>query len=123
MNFGWPLYEGIGNDTTSYAGLPAFNLEAPNPLFPSACSQRYFRFLDLISPDPLRESWPNPCQPLGEVPAGDAVFIRDRPAIDWLHGGPDARWAAFDNAGEPLALTLGTRAPNGESSSPPVPAA
>src|SRR5262249_13657816 len=37
MNFGWPLYAGVGNDTTDYAELPAFNLLAPNPLFPKMC--------------------------------------------------------------------------------------
>jgi len=48
------------------------------------------------------------------------VFVRDRPTIDWIHGGSDARWAAFDNSGEPLALTLGTRAPNGALVSGPL---
>ena len=113
MNFGWPLYEGIGNETTGYAALPAFNLYALNPLFPSACEQRYFRFRDLISPDPMHALWPNPCARWLEIPAVDDVFIRDRPALDWLHGGADARWAAFGNSGEPLALTLATSAPNG----------
>ena len=120
MNFGWPLYEGVGNETTDYANLAAFNVEAPNPLFPSACWQRYFRFRDLISADSLQVSWPNPCQPSIEVPSVDDVFVRDRPAIDWLHGGADARWAAFDDSGEPLALTLGTRAPNGALVSGPL---
>ncbi|MFI4865958.1 MAG: PQQ-dependent sugar dehydrogenase, partial [Steroidobacterales bacterium] len=120
MNFGWPLYEGIGNETTGFAALPAFNLDAPNPLFQSACWQRYFRFLDLINPDSPHPAWPNPCQPSVQVPAGNDVFVRDRPAIDWLHGGADARWAAFDNSGEPLALTIGTRAPNGALVSGPL---
>ncbi|MGC1728223.1 MAG: PQQ-dependent sugar dehydrogenase, partial [Steroidobacteraceae bacterium] len=120
MNFGWPLYEGVDNDTTDYAALPALNLLAPNPLFPRACQQHYFRFRDLISADPTDASWPNPCQPSIEVPAAADVFIRDRPAIDWLHSGTDARWAAFDDSGEPLAVTLGTRAPNGELVSGPL---
>src|ERR1700733_12656003 len=120
MNFGWPLYEGIGNEATAYAALPAFNLLAPNSLFPGVCGQRYFRFRDLITADSPHPSWPNPCEPSIEVPAGDDVFVRDRPAIDWLHGGADARWAAFDDSGEPLALTLGTRAPNGALVSGPL---
>ena len=42
------------------------------------------------------------------------MFIRDRPALDWLHGGADARWAARPEVSrEPLALTLATSAPNG----------
>jgi regulation of enolase protein 1 (concanavalin A-like superfamily) len=113
MNFGWPLYEGVGNDTTGYANLTVFNLLAPNPLFPKECSQQYFLFQELITADPLRASWPNPCQPSVEIPADDDVFVRDRPTIDWLHRGAEARWAAFDNAGAPLAVPLGTRAPNG----------
>ena len=113
MNFGWPLYAGVGNDMTDYADLPAFNLLAPNPLFPKVCSQQYFRFRDLITADPVHASWPNPCEPSIDVPAADDVFIRDRPMIDWLHRGADARWAASDNSGEPLAMPLGTRAPNG----------
>ena len=119
-NFGWPLYEGVGDDTTSYASLPAFNFLAPNPLFPSVCSQQYFRFGELISADPIHASWPNPCQPSIGVPAEDDVFVRDRPQIDWLHGGVDARWAALDEAGEPLALPLGTSAPDGVSVSGPL---
>src|ERR1700733_598344 len=120
MYFGWPLYEGIGNEATAYAALPAFNLLAPNSLFPGVCGQRNFRFRDLITADSPHPSWPNPCEPSIEVPAGDDVFVRDRPAIDWLHGGADARWAAFDDSGEPLALTLGTRAPNGALVSGPL---
>ena len=113
MNFGWPLYEGVGSDGTDYANLPVFNLDAPNPDFPSVCQQQYFRFRDLISPDLLRASWPNPCQPTVGVPSTADVFARDRPAIDWSHWSPDARWAAVDEAGEPLALSLGTQAPTG----------
>ena len=113
MNFGWPLYAGVGSDMTDYAELPAFNLLAPNPLFPKVCSQQFFRFRDLITTDPVHASWPNPCEPSVDVPASDDVFIRDRPMIDWLHQGVDARWAASDDSGEPLALPLGSRAPNG----------
>ena len=113
MNFGWPLYAGVGSDMTDYAELPAFNLLAPNPLFPKVCSQQFFRFRDLITTDPVHASWPNPCEPSVDVPASDDVFIRDRPMIDWLHQGADARWAASDDSGEPLALPLGSRAPNG----------
>jgi len=113
MNFGWPLYEGVGNGGTEYAQLPVFNLDAANPLFPGACRQQYFRFQDLISPDLLRASWPNPCQPSEGVPATDDVFVRDRPAIDWSHEGANARWAAVDDGGEPLALSLGTQSPTG----------
>jgi len=120
MNFGWPLYEGVGNETTNYASLPTFNLSAPNPLFPKVCSQRYFQFRDLITADSLHASWPNPCQPSIAVPATDDVFVRDRPTIDWLRTGPYARWAAFDNSGEPLALSLGTPAPDGASVPGPV---
>ncbi|HET9388491.1 MAG TPA: PQQ-dependent sugar dehydrogenase [Steroidobacteraceae bacterium] len=71
-NFGWPLYEGIGNDTTSYAGLAPASADLPE------------------------QSW-----------------ARSRPSIDWLHGAADARWAGFDSSGEPVAVLLGTRAPNG----------
>ncbi|HET9330913.1 MAG TPA: PQQ-dependent sugar dehydrogenase, partial [Steroidobacteraceae bacterium] len=113
MNFGWPLYAGVGSDMTDYGNLPAFNLLAPNPLFPKMCAQPFFRFRDLITPDPVHASWPNPCEPSVDVPASDDVFIRERPMIDWLHQGAEARWAALDNAGEPLAMPLGNRAPNG----------
>ena len=89
MNFGWPLYEGVGDDTTHYASLTAFNLTATNPLFPKVCSQRYFQFRDLITADSLHPSWPNPCQPSIEIPATDDVFVRDRPMIDWLHWVPE----------------------------------
>ena len=120
MNFGWPLYEGVGNDTTNYVELAAFNRLAPNPLFPKVCAQQYFLFRELITADPAHASWPNPCQPSVEIPATDDVFVRDRPAIDWLHGGATARWAASDASGAPLALPLGTRAPDGAVVSGPL---
>ena len=114
INFGWPLYEGVGNEVTDYAHLAVLNLEAPNPLSPTACAQPYFRFEDLIRAEPLGAiAWPNPCRPSIEVPATDDVFVRERPAIDWAHGGRDARWAALDASGEPVALTLGTPEANG----------
>jgi hypothetical protein len=50
----------------------------------------------------------------------DEVFVRDRAAIDWLHGGAEARWAAFEDTGEPLALALGIRAGNGALVSGPL---
>jgi chitodextrinase/regulation of enolase protein 1 (concanavalin A-like superfamily) len=121
MNFGWPLYEGVGDETTDYASLPAFNLQAPNPVFPGACPQPYFRFQDLIGVDSLRSAaQPNPCRRSTELSPADEVFVRERPAIDWLHGGANARWAGFSASGEPLALTLGTRAPNGTLVSGPL---
>ncbi len=121
MNFGWPLYEGIGDEPTGFAGLSASNLEARNPLSRSGCAQPYFQFRDLITAESAKgPSWPNPCQPASEIPPGDDVFVRDRPMIDWLHGGTDARWAAFDLSGEPLALLLGTRAPTGAYVSGPL---
>jgi hypothetical protein len=114
MNFGWPLYEGVGDEPTPYAGLPAFNLDAPNSLAGGGCALPYFRFRDLISPESAQgPAFPNPCRASVDVPAADDVFVRERPAIDWLHSGADARWAAVDAFGEPLALMLGTRAPNG----------
>ncbi len=120
MNFGWPLYEGISNEMTDYAGLSAFNLEAPNPLFPSTCQQQYFRFQDLISANSRYPSWPNPCDSSVAVPAEDDVFVRDRPAVDWWHYGADARWAAVDSDGKPLTLRLGAQAPNGTVASGPL---
>lgn len=118
-NFGGPLYEGVGNDGTAYAAKPVFNLQSPNPLFPERCAQRYFRFQDLISPDALGTSWPNPCAASIQI-STDEVFVRDRAVIDWLHGGAEARWAAFEDTGEPLPLALGTRAGNGALVSGPL---
>jgi hypothetical protein len=121
MNFGWPLYEGVGDEPTRYAALPALNLDAPNPLAASGCAVPYFRFQDLIRPDSAQGvSFPNPCRASTDVPASDDVFVRERPAIDWLHSGADARWAAADAFGDPLALMLGTRAPNGTLVSGPI---
>ncbi|MGA2564679.1 MAG: PQQ-dependent sugar dehydrogenase [Steroidobacteraceae bacterium] len=54
------------------------------------------------------------------APVVSELLVRDRPAIDWLHGGADARWAGFGENGEPLAVTLGTRAPNGALVSGPL---
>src|SRR5581483_6150276 len=114
LNFGWPLYEGVGDEPTRYAGLPASNLNAPNPLAGTGCGYPYFRFQDLISPESAQgSSLPEPCRKALQLPDTGDVFVRERPSIDWLHSGADARWAAIDAFGDPLALTLGTRAPDG----------
>src|SRR5581483_11876553 len=91
LNFGWPLYEGVGDEPTRYAGLPAANLDAPNPLAGTGCGYPYFRFQDLISPESAQgSSLPEACRKALQLPDAGDVFVRERPSIDWLHSGADA---------------------------------
>ena len=113
-NFGWPIYEGAANEKTPYARLAVFNLDAPTDIGGAVCRQPYYRFSDLLSDDSLHTAeWRNPCAANTRAPLALDMFMRSRPAIDWLHNGLHARWAAFDSSGNALALTLGTAAPNG----------
>jgi len=84
QNFGWPMYEGY--DARSTPGRE--NLDARNPLHGVAgCDQQYLLFNDLLVEDSLLPpSWPNPCDPLQEIPASVARFVHRRPAIAWGHG-------------------------------------
>jgi chitodextrinase/regulation of enolase protein 1 (concanavalin A-like superfamily) len=109
-NFGWPLYEGLEPASSALAGTLTANLDAPNPL---GCI-RHFRFQDLIQQDTLNAAaWPNPCQKSRPIGPSADLFLHTRPVIDWLHAGALARWAAYDEHGEALALPLGTAAFNG----------
>ena len=113
-NFGWPLYEGAGNEKTRYSRLAVFNLDAPTDVSRRTCTQPYYRFSDLLQDDAEHTAeWTAPCIAQSKAPLALDTFLRSRPAIDWLHNGLNARWAAVDSSGHAVALTLGTAAPNG----------
>jgi len=87
LDFGWPLYEGLAVHAP-YAALATPNLDAPNPLVGTgACATPFFAFRDLLVEDTLAApSWPNPCDPLQQVPAAIPRFEHARPVVDWGHG-------------------------------------
>lgn len=88
QNFGWPLFEGF-SPVDSYQAALTENLDMENPLFNGvSCTQRYFRFIDLLKEDtPVHvNGHPNPCSPSTQVPNYIPKFFHSRPSIDWLHG-------------------------------------
>ena len=88
MNFGWPLFEGMGS-MVAYAAAQTPNVDAPNPLFGLAgCAQQYFNFQDLLKQDSPEHNnqHPNPCGTGAQVPTSIPHFLQSRPAIDWSHG-------------------------------------
>ncbi|MBS0191035.1 MAG: PQQ-dependent sugar dehydrogenase [Phycisphaerales bacterium] len=85
LNFGWPLFEGLESQPLYTASL-ARNLDAPNPLTNAGCDP-HFGFRDLLVQETLATPvWPNPCQPLVQIPASIRHFEHTRPAIEWGHG-------------------------------------
>ncbi|MBI5362214.1 MAG: hypothetical protein HZA53_03480, partial [Planctomycetes bacterium] len=83
-------------------GVDALNRESWNPLFLSAgCFLKHFRFRDLLAQATLGvPSWPNPCDPMQQVPATEPRFVHARPALDWSPIA-DARapaWSGLDPA-------------------------
>jgi glucose/arabinose dehydrogenase len=88
MNFGWPLFEGM-TDNSSYMTPTVYNMDEPNPLYDgSNCTEQYFEFKDLLkqdTPNHLNQH-PNPCNGAVQIPNTNHKFFHARPAIDWRHG-------------------------------------
>lgn len=112
LNFGWPIHEGLQPHST-YAAQTTPNQDAPNPLFGTGgCGAAFFAFRDLLVQDTLATPvWPNPCDPLQQVPAAIPRFEHARPIIDYGHGtvartksyaGNDATIATVGAAGSPV---------------------
>ena len=106
-NFGWPIFEGL-ETTSTYDGTDAVNQDAPNPLFGvGGCTQRYFTFRDLFKEATLgTPSWPNPCNPLQQVPVSIPHFVHTRPAMDWQHGTGPSRVGIF-TGNTPTVINIG----------------
>jgi hypothetical protein len=111
VNFGWPLFEGLEpHEGYMAAAVAVENATAPNPLHddPKACPSPYFAFPDLLTQDTRAEpSWPNPCDPMQQVPAQNGRTTHARPVLDWYHfdAGP-ARVPSFDASGTAAAVRL-----------------
>ena len=110
-NFGWPLYEGM-ETLALFATVPTDNPSAPNPLFGQTlpglglCTQEFFTFQELLLQESLSApSWPNPCDPLQQIPASVQPAMHTRPVIDWNHVGP-SRSGGFDAQGNAITFNL-----------------
>ncbi|MDX2287138.1 MAG: DUF2341 domain-containing protein [Bacteroidia bacterium] len=93
QNFGWPLFEGMGN-APDYPGLNPFNQEAPAP---GGCGQAYYRFADLLKQwnGGALPSFPDPCSPGSFLSPGTyRLFVHTKPAVRWRGG---ATLASRDN--------------------------
>ncbi|MDF1798495.1 MAG: PQQ-dependent sugar dehydrogenase [Planctomycetota bacterium] len=106
MNFGWPLYEGMG-PLPDFKSLTTPNPAAPNPLFGvGTCTQAFFTFQELLAPSSqVPVIWRNPCDLSQQVPASAYPSVHTRPDIDWNHVGP-ARAKAFDAFGNPTSFVV-----------------
>jgi len=104
-NFGWPAYEGM-TLMTDYVNASPYNLDAPNPLAGGACAP-FIRFRNLIVQETLNTpSWPNPCGPGQQIPAGLRHMHR-RPQIDWFHGAGPSRTSTFNVSGFATIANIG----------------
>lgn len=110
MNFGWPLFEGM-DPRDSYSAAGTVNLDAPNPLFDGvSCTQRFFRFSDLLKQDtPIHlNAHPNPCNASVQIPNTIPKHFHSRAAIDYSHGNL-SRTPGFDG---PTAVSFALDAPD-----------
>ena len=119
LNFGWPIYEGVGVHNTFSSTLTA-NLHAPNPLFGQdipgvgVCEHEFFDFQDLLAEDTLGPlDLPNPCDPSVQVPV-EFQFEHTRPILTWGHIDPVTLTPTFEGGvassaqlGEPGAPVQG----------------
>ncbi len=101
QNFGWPIYEGL-QQHDGYAAQTLENPDAPNPLDPQpGCSDEFFAFTELLAQETLGvPSFPNPCNPLVQIPPDTPTFMHRRPVLDWGRPNGPARTGIFvgDNA-------------------------
>ena len=87
-NCGWPIFEGLTQNTGGYVTALTDNLSAANPLAGGTCAA-FFDFQNLIIQDRLNApTWPNPCNAAQQVPASVGRYVHRRPALDWGRGGP-----------------------------------
>ena len=110
MNFGWPIFEGLG--MKELGGESFDNLLAPNPRFGltdqhgTVCDQEYFTFGDLIVQESLNPpSFVNPCDAAYDIPASYHPSVHSRPLFDWGHLS-SARAGAFDGFGEATEIEV-----------------
>ncbi len=93
LNFGWPLFEGLTKSAV-YTALTVYNRDAINPLYGSgSCNKNFFEFKQLCIQDTntATPSFPNPCNPSVQIPAGIPKFKQTGPIIDWRHNVAEAR--------------------------------
>ena len=107
MNFGWPLFEGQ-TAHTDYTALNTQNGDEPNN-FGTCNGRTHYRFKDLLKQDNAAKDKKvyNPCNS-AQLIGNHNRYIHARPAIDWKHGGDDARVGKFNAAGVATNPTVGT---------------
>lgn len=108
MNFGWPLFEGL-QEETDYMAKNTYNQTAPNPLYnTNGCAQPYFRFKDLIQQEAVdTPSFVNPCNPDKAIPSGVQTFMHARPLIDWKHADAGPSRTGIFISGEAATAKIG----------------
>ncbi len=86
LNFGWPLFEGMGNEWDFY-NTRIQNQDVPNPLYDgSACANEFIDFQNLTIQATLNEAlFPNPCDNNQFIPNGDYLFVHTRPSLTYTN--------------------------------------
>ncbi len=112
-NLGWPIWEGFGYNWSHFLE-PAFNPDAPNPLYgQDGCSQPFFTFQDLIRQETAVDTvvFVNPCNPQVLLPEEVPVFKHHRPVLSWSNKlwNPPARTLlpSFDELGAAITVDVG----------------
>ncbi|NNK80781.1 MAG: PKD domain-containing protein [Flavobacteriales bacterium] len=112
MNFGWPLYEGMGIFWL-YDELETANLDEPNPIGGDLGCPEYFSFHDLIQVPTAEHSgtFTNPCDDLTLIDDSVVIHTHDRPALTWnnLVISPQVNSTfvpSFNEAGEAISVPV-----------------
>ncbi len=110
QNFGWPIYEGLGVMAV-FEGVDAFNLDAPNPFYPTNGCAQYFKFRDLLKEDTLdplgQPPFTNPCNAALRIPGSIPQSLRARPVLDWNHTSAITRTPTYGPAGQAQTANVG----------------
>lgn len=85
LNFGWPLYEGMGT-MSSYYNQAEPNLAAPAP---AGCGQAFYTYQDLIYHGSGTPTWPDPCGS-GDISSTYPRMVHEQPRMDYRGDAPRA---------------------------------
>ncbi|MFT5973024.1 MAG: glucose/arabinose dehydrogenase [Cryomorphaceae bacterium] len=108
-NYGWPIFQGPMR-YGFYANVSTKNVNAPNPLGSSSCSE-YLNYQDVILQENLQHEYffPNPCDPSFTIDEETTTFVHKRPALSFANS------ANANNEIVPLIAAASTFDGNGEA--------
>lgn len=96
QNFGWPLYEGLENNS-AYGGQNAMNRDVPNPFYPLGACKPFLQFNELLKQPTANGviTYTLQCDNSIVIPNTIRRWVHSRADLDWNHSATMARTGTF----------------------------